>query len=232
MTHPAGEVQLPTQAGWDQVLYTKSGLLTALTSRQAWTVLPDRAMCVGDGSLVRVVTRKPTAVRCLYLRASLGVVPGSIRVINVSALTRELLLHAVDSCPLNLDSPADAALVTLLAEQLGARSEDPLRLPLPVDSRARLFADHVIGAPADPLSVAVASAAASRRTLERVFKVETNMALGAWRRRARVLAAVEAMANGSSVTSAALAVGYATPSSFVAAFKLELGVSPRVFMTR
>jgi len=232
VTHPAGDVELPTQAGWDQVIYTKSGLLTALTSRQAWTVLPHRALCVGDGSLVRLITRNATAVQCLYVRTSLGVVPPSIRVINVSALSRELLLYAVDSCPLRLDSPAETALITLLAEQLGAPPEDPLRLPLPVDSRARLFADHVIGTPANPLSVAIAAAGASRRTLERLFRSETDMALGAWQRRARVLASVEAMASGASVTSAALAVGYATPSSFVAAFKLELGVPPRVFMSR
>jgi AraC-like DNA-binding protein len=38
------------------------------------------------------------------------------------------------------------------------------------------------------------------------------------------------LAEGQSVTAAGTAVGYATPSSFVAAFRSELHAAPREFM--
>lgn len=38
------------------------------------------------------------------------------------------------------------------------------------------------------------------------------------------------LAEGDSVTQVALAVGYSTPSAFVAAFRSELDVPPREFM--
>ncbi|MBN4047442.1 hypothetical protein JYT71_00390 [Acidimicrobiaceae bacterium AH-315-P05] len=72
----------------------------------------------------------------------------------------------------------------------------------------------------DSVAVSVHGQAHARAAV----RTETDMTLGARRRRARALVAVEAMAGGSSVTSAAFTVGYATPSSFVAAFKLELRV--------
>jgi AraC-like DNA-binding protein len=148
----------------------------------------------------------------------------------MSPFTRELLLHTVDACPLGSDSPVDAALVTLLVDQIAAQPSAPLQLPLPGDDRARQVAEIVLADPAITIDAAASGVGASRRTLERLFRSETQMTLGGWQRRARVLAAIELMADNPSVTRTAALVGYATPSSFVAAFKSELGVPPRVFM--
>lgn len=231
VTHPSGEVHLPTQAGWQQVIYAKSGLMTARADRQAWTIPAHRALVVGDDTRVRLRTSSRAVVRCLYLDAALQAVEPAIRVINVSPLARELLLHAVESCPLDLSSPLDAALVTLLVDQLAAQPTEALELPIPSDDRARALANAVLAEPAVPLDQAIASIGAARRTLERLFRAETTMTLAGWRRRARVLAAVALMDAGQSVTAAATEVGYATPSSFVAAFRSELGVTPGSFMS-
>jgi AraC-like DNA-binding protein len=230
VTHPVGEVQLPTQPGWDQIIYAKSGLLVARTDTESWTVPPHRAICVADGVRIRLKTRRRTSVRCLYLRSQLGAGSSPIRVVSMSPFTRELLLHTVDACPLGSDSPVDAALVTLLVDQIAAQPSAPLQLPLPVDDRARQVAEIVLADPAITIDAAASGVGASRRTLERLFRSEAQMTLGGWQRRARVLAAIELMADNPSVTRTAALVGYATPSSFVAAFKSELGVPPRVFM--
>ncbi len=231
VTHPIGEVQLPTQPGWDQIIYAKSGLLIARTDTESWTVPPHRAICVADGTRIRLKTRRRTAVRCLYLRSHLGATASPIRVVSITPFTRELLLHTVDACPLGLVSPVDAALVTLLVDQIAAQPSAPLQLPLPGDDRARQMAEIVLADPAITIDAAVSGVGASRRTLERLFRSETQMTLAGWQRRARVLAAIELMADTLSVTRTAALVGYATPSSFVAAFKSELGFPPRAFMT-
>lgn len=230
VTHPPGEVLLPTEPGWDQVLYATSGAFIARTAVEAWTVPPHRALCLDDGTRVRVSTRTRTALRCLYLRADLGGVGRTTRVIDVGDLVRELLTDAVARCPLDLTTAADAALVTLLIDRLSSSPTAALHLPLPTDDRAVALMEVVLRDPSTDLASAIAGVGASRRTLERRVLAETSLTLAGWHRRARVLAAIEAMADGASVSDAASAVGYSTPSSFVAAFRSELGTTPRRFM--
>jgi AraC-like DNA-binding protein len=56
---------------------------------------------------------------------------------------------------------------------------------------------------------------ASERTLARAFTAEAGLPFGRWRTRLRL--------------RAALRVGYATPSAFVAAFRRETGLTPAAY---
>ena len=103
----------------------------------------------------------------------------------------------------------------------------PLRLPLPVDPRARAVASALRVDPAAGLPDALAS----RRTLERLFRAETGLSIGQYRERARLLAALPRLASGEPVARVAADVGYATPSAFGAMFKRVLGVSPTRYFT-
>ncbi len=131
---------------------------------------------------------------------------------------------------MDLTAPADAATITLLADQIALEPGAPLHLPLPGDPVARNIAHAIMSNPAGPLHDRIREANANRRTIERRFNAETGMSLGKWRRRARVLASVARLAEGDSVTNVAVTIGYSSPSSFVAAFRAELGTSPRDFM--
>ncbi len=230
ITHPPGRVALPTQPGWDYLLFAHSGLFTALTETQAWTVPTHRALCVPDGTRVRIDTARRTAMRCLYLDAGLDILGGGLRVVNLSPLSRELVTYAVTAAPMHLDTPAAEATITLLADRLADESDAPVHLPLPTDPVAMQVAAAIMSEPALGLDDHLLVANASRRTLERRFSTETRMSLGQWRRRARILAAVAQLGQGNSVTQVAVTVGYASPSSFVSAFRAELGSPPRDFM--
>ncbi len=230
ISHPPGRVALPTQPGWDYLVFAHTGLFTALTESVAWTVPAHRALCVPDGTQVQIETVGRAGIRCLYLDAQLGALGDALRVISLTPLTRELTLHAVDAAPMDLTSPADAATITLLSTQIALEPGAPLHLPLPDDPVARDIAHAIMSNPADPLNARIRAAHANRRTIERHFSAGTGMSLGKWRRRARVLASVSRLADGDNVTNAAVTVGYSTPSSFVAAFRAELGTSPRDFM--
>lgn len=227
ITHPAGIVTVPSQPGWDQVLFASIGLFTADASDETWTIPRHRALCVGDGATVRLQTTRRTPIRCLYARADLGLTGKGVRIATLTPLCRELLARSVTSAPLALDTPAERALVTLLTEELGRASDDqPLRLPLPLDAAARAVADAIVANPADAIDAHISAGFAHRRTIERRFRSETSMTLGQWRRRSRIHAALAMLSNGSPVTETALAVGYASPSSFIAAFRSELGQTP------
>lgn len=230
ITHPPGRVSLPTQPGWDYLVFAHTGLFTVLTESFAWTVPAHRALCVPDGTQVQIETTGRAGIRCLYLDAELGLLGDAVRVVSLTPLTRELTLHAVDAAPMDLTAPADAATITLLATQVALEPGAPLHLPLPDDPVARTVAHAVMSNPAEPLDDRIREANANRRTIERRFSAETGMSLGKWRRRARVLASVAKLADGDSVTNVAVSAGYSSPSSFVAAFRAELGTSPRDFM--
>jgi AraC-like DNA-binding protein len=230
ITHPPGRVALPTEPGWDYLVLAHTGLFTALTESAAWTIPAHRALCVPDGNRLRIDTPGRTGIRCLYLDAGLALLGDVVRVVNLTPLMRELTLHAVACAPMDLTSPADAATITLLVEQIALQRGAPLHLPLPDDPAAREVAEAIMSSPADPLHLQIGRANANRRTIERRFDAETGLSLGKWRRRARILASVAMLADGESVTSVAVTIGYSSPSSFVAAFRAELGTSPRDFM--
>lgn len=229
ITHPPGQVLLPTEPGWDQLLLAHSGLFTAHTHAQAWTVPGHRAICVPDGHRVHIETSRRVAIRCLYTRSTLALFGDRLRVVNLKPLTKELIYHAIRSAPMNLSQKADAALLTLLTDQINQLHDARLHLPFPVDSQARSVARAIMSEPAASLERHLKQAAMSRRTLERRFRTETQMSLGQWRRRACILASIPMLTEGTSVTSVAYRVGYSSASSFIAAFRSELDAPPREF---
>jgi AraC-like DNA-binding protein len=85
--------------------------------------------------------------------------------------------------------------------------------------------------PADrrPLAELASAAGASHRTIERLFASEARMSFGRWRVRQRMIAALEQLAHGDSVSNVAYAVGYETPSSFIAAFRASFGTTPTAY---
>ncbi|HET9451108.1 MAG TPA: AraC family transcriptional regulator [Aggregicoccus sp.] len=82
-----------------------------------------------------------------------------------------------------------------------------------------------LGAP-PTLEEAALLARQSRRTFSRAFRAATGLAWGQWVREARLARAAALLGGGMSVTDAALAVGYATPSAFTVAFQRGRGVAP------
>lgn len=107
-------------------------------------------------------------------------------------------------------------------------------LPLLVRSAARTrFANLVEPSGQGPwpgprdLALAVGR---SRRTIDRNFVQELGVTAGRWRRQQRWARAMALLADGIPVKDVALDVGYKSPSAFVAAFRREMGVTPKKLM--
>jgi AraC-like DNA-binding protein len=233
VTHPPGTAVLPVEAGWDQLLYAASGAMTVTISTGSWIIPQHRALWIPDNQAAAVSHRSRVAVRSLYFASSAQasrVLPCRPRAMTISRFCRELLVHTVRCCPLDLDEPVHAALLTVLLDQLRGQPEVPLWLPRPTDPRAAAFALAAAGDPTADTGRVAQRVGASRRTLERIFVAETGMSLGAWRRRAHILGSLDLLATGASVTAAGIAAGYGTPSAYVTAFQRELGVTPGQFV--
>jgi AraC-like DNA-binding protein len=154
--------------------------------------------------------------------------PWECRVISVTPLLRELILRVCAMPALDVRDAAHVRLMGVLVDEMAAAPVAPLTLPLPADERASRVARHVLrdSAGAETLDELARRYAAGRRTIERLFRSETGMSFGLWRQKARMLDSARLLAEGQSVTDAAVSVGYASTSAFIAAFKETFGCTP------
>ena len=83
-----------------------------------------------------------------------------------------------------------------------------------------------------PLDRIAQGVGASKRTLERIFRAETGVTFGQWRKQLRLLEALRQLAAGEPVTNVALRVGYESPSAFIAMFRNALGTTPSRYYGR
>ena len=214
---------------WDQLTYAASGVMHVHTERASWLVPPHRAVWLPAGMKHTEEMHAPVSVRTLYLAPKLAkALPRDACIVNIPSLLRELILHISRIGFLDRKNPTQAHLIGVLLDELVSVSDVPLQLPMPRDARARKLAAMLQSHPDDDDSVAQLSirAGASRRTMERLFLVETKMTVGEWRRRLRLLHGVRLLAGGESVTNAAFDAGYASTSAFIAAFKRTFGMTP------
>jgi AraC-like DNA-binding protein len=72
----------------------------------------------------------------------------------------------------------------------------------------------------------------SDKTLTRLFQRQTGLGFRLWRQRARLVHALPLLERGDRITDVALACGYDSLSSFIAAFRAHTGVTPRAFAAR
>lgn len=216
-----------------QLVHGERGVMTVRTEDGAWVVPPGYAVWVPPGVVHEVRAAGSVAMRTLYLRADSGVPVGArCRVVRVPVLVRELIARVVQLPEDYPEQGPEARLVMVLADELAGLPAAPLDLPLPRDRRAAAVAEALIRSPSDSrdLDAWGHAVGASDRTLARLFRRETGLTFGRWRQRRRLLAALERLAAGESVTAVALDLGYDSPSAFIAMFRRALGASPTRYL--
>lgn len=216
-----------------QLVYAVAGVMTVRTSEGTWVVPPQQAVWVPPGVAHEVRSATDLAMRTLYIHpAATGGLPRGCCVVTVPALLRELILTATTLPEAYAPDGPEARLMAVIPDQLRRLEPEPLHLPIPADRRLRAVTEALSQHPADGRSLAqwARTAAASERTLARLFKQETGMTFGAWRQRLRLLLAIGRLAEGQAVTAVAYDLGYESPSAFVAMFRRELGAPPARYL--
>jgi AraC-like DNA-binding protein len=197
-------------------------------------VPPLRAVWIPAKTPHSVVMSGCVSMRTLYFLPTLVRFPrAKCSVINVSPLLRELILHACDFKTLSKKIPSQKALIEMIVAQVASAHAVPLQLPNPVDARATRVARVLLADPSDnrTLEKLCQQCGASKRTMQRIFLSETRMSFVRWRQQLRLLRAMQGIASGEKVSSAALDAGYSSPSAFTAMFRKQLGTTPRAYFT-
>jgi AraC-like DNA-binding protein len=227
--HEGGDRIPPHRHDSAQLIHAASGVMAVDTRDGLWVVPPQRAVWVPAFTTHGIRMVGPVEIRTIYVRPGVAPLAGEgCCVVRVSALLRASILRAIDFPQPYADDGPEARIVGVILDEIREAPVAPLYLPMPTDERARRVALAFREDPADrrPASDWARRAGASERTLERLFQTEVGMTFGRWQQQARLLRALEILAEGATVTSAALDVGFATPSAFIAMFKRAMGTTP------
>jgi AraC-like DNA-binding protein/quercetin dioxygenase-like cupin family protein len=212
-----------------QLLYATSGVMRVATPVGTWMVPPQRAVWIPSGIQHEVGCVGDVAMRTIYMHSRAAPdTPAECCVLSVAPLLRELVLSLIDLPVQSLDEAPVKRQIAVLLDQIAAAPVIELHLPIPHDRRLRKVTDALTADPADRRSLDdwARESGASARTLARLFLSETGLSFGAWRQQVRLHEALARLATGEPVTSVAYAVGYDSPSAFIARFREVMGETP------
>ena len=215
---------------WVQFSYAISGVLGVHTEQGSFFAPPQWGVWIPAGLDHEVVTSTRAEMRSLYVRTQDSRwAPDRCRVLEVTPLARELIKAF---CLLPPDYPQpdsqEARLVQVLLDQLANLPEVGFSLPLPRHVRLLALCQELVDEPGQDITLTewASRLNMSEKTLMRLFQRETGLSFRGWRQRARLLASLNALEEGDSVTATALNCGYDSTSAFIAAFKALFGFTP------
>jgi AraC-like DNA-binding protein len=220
---------------WNQLVYAIAGVLTVIIERSCFVIPSEQAAWVPIGTRHRVGSLLGAEFRSLWLDDKIcSGIPKNCVVFSVSLLLRALIIEAATLQDERDDSGYASRIVHLIIDQLRRAQPLPAALPWPRQGQVLMLCEALYAEPADRRGPEEwgATLGLSARTLTRRFNDEVGMPLSQWRRRLRLIKAVEMLGSGCSVTQAALDLGYGSSSAFIYAFRQEMGMSPQAYCRR
>lgn len=240
------EVQ-PHRHPWAQVAMSTDGVIRMTAGRSTYIVPPSRALWIPPDVEHVVTVLEDAELRTVYVHPSarLAGLKGApaypvrrwpqCKVLEVSPLLRELVPHLdVRPDPLPSDAPPDprqAAIATLVLDELARAAPVRLGVDLPADKRLRACCEAAVADPARWARVDdwAERLGVSARTLARLFRSELGCSFGQWRQQVLLAQALTMAARGRPMLHIASELGYANASAFTAMVRRAVGQPPSRF---
>lgn len=239
---PSSHFQMGTrETGWHshlrgQLFCIENGLIHVRTEQGSWLLPPQRAGWIPPGQRhMANISGVTSAWNVVITPEAARSLPPAPCVFGVSELLRALVRRAVDWPHQDALGPVQRRMAAVLLDEIKSAPHEPLHLPMPTDRRLLRIANAVLATPGDnrTLEQWAAWAGLSPRTLSRLCQAELGSSFARWRQQAGLVHALEGLARGESVAQVSDALGYATPSNFIAMFRRAFGESPaRYFAQR
>jgi AraC-like DNA-binding protein len=215
-----------------QLVNPSSGVLAISAANGTWVVPPQRAVWIPAGVPHAHEAHGPTQMRTLAFPAKTDPLKAKDPVVlAVSPLLREIIIELTADADPSYTQRQRNDLERVALDQLRRVGQLPLRLPALTDDRLQAVAAGLRQHPADDKTLAELGkrVGASERTLSRLFRQETGMSFPQWRTQFRLQHALVLLADGTPVTTTALACGWSNPSAFIEAFRNVFGTTPGKF---
>ncbi|MGW4028963.1 AraC family transcriptional regulator [Streptomyces sp. NPDC004838] len=213
-----------------QLAWTRRGVIAVAVDDTHWILPPSRALWLPAGVVHRTGATREAVLRGLYFEPDRCSVQWTEPTpVAVDGFLAQLIGYLGRE---DLSDDARLRAEAVVPDLLRPLPASPIDVPDPVDARVRAVADTLLADPADPrgLEAHARAVGVSRRTLTRLFVHDTGMNFDRWRTHARLRAALPLLAEGQPVSRVARAVGYATASAFLAAFRRTVGTSPSRYL--
>jgi len=211
-----------------QLMGALSGLVSVGVNRQQWVVPAIHAIWIPPHCEHSVRSYGPFSGWSVFIaEPRCAALPPEPRAIRTTPLLRAAVSRAAswDGTPLDAQR---ARIADVILDEVAASKAESLGLPAPDDARLARITDALAQDLSDSrrLEEWAEWAGFSPRTLSRRFVAETGMSFAQWRAQARLLRALELVAEGISVTTIALELGYDNVSAFIDMFRRATGTTP------
>lgn len=218
-----------------QLAFSGEGVITVTTAGGRWVTPPNRAVWIPPLVFHETSAVADVTMHSVFVQDNIAAgLPRAVTAVAVSPLLRELIFHAAEFPEKADRSSTEQRILDVILDQLHLIQTSPLDLPMPQDKRLRKICEGILRDPASRTSLLEWEriVGASKRTITRLFPLETQLTFDAWRKQAVLLEALRRLAEGQAVSQVAIELNYESPSAFIAMFKKSLGATPGKYFPR
>ncbi|MFG3140269.1 helix-turn-helix domain-containing protein [Streptomyces sp. NPDC048211] len=211
-----------------ELVWVRGGTLTSRVGDHIFTVFEGNGLWMPAGV---VHSGRATAGAefhdALFAPDRTPIAFGEPKAIAMTPLLESLLAHLSRT---DLDPPARARAESVVFDVIQPSARQ-FALQLPGDPRIDVIAEALLDDPADGRSLEewARLLETSERTITRAFRQTTGLSFAQWRQMLRVHRALMLLSEGFDVMTVSETLGYAQPSSFIAAFRRVMGTTPGAF---
>ncbi|MGX1516339.1 helix-turn-helix domain-containing protein [Streptomyces collinus] len=212
-----------------ELVWVRGGTLTSRVAGQVFTVSKGYGLWMPAGMVHAGRATAGALFHDAYFAPDRTPVAfGEPKAIAMTPLLESLLTHLSYT---DLDAAARARAEAVVFDVLRP-AERQFALQLPDDARIGAIAEALLDDPADCRSLEewALRLGVSDRTVTRAFRQATGLSFAQWRQTLRVHRALTLLSEGIDVTTVSETLGYARPSSFIAAFRRVMGTTPGAFV--
>lgn len=216
-----------------QLMGALSGLVSVGLADHHWVVPTIHAIWIPPYCSHSIQSHGPFSGWSVFIAEHrCALLPSAPRAIRTTSLLREAVRRAATWSGTEFDA-AQARIAEIILDELAASKEESLGLPRPQDPRLCRITDALTSDLSDNrrLEQWAVWGGLAPRTLSRRFIAETGMTFGRWRQQARLLRALELIANGMPITAIAFELGYDNVSAFIDMFRRAFGTTPGRYVT-
>ncbi|OOF24606.1 hypothetical protein BZJ17_00280 [Salinivibrio sp. IB574] len=216
-----------------QLLCVQSGLVQIKTAEGTWVLPPSRAGWIPPNAKHSVLfCNAVSGYSVLLLPALCQLLPNRPQVVGLNQMLESMVARSAgwDQTQLTAEN---RRIADVIIDEIRTAEAEALYLPMPTDPRLVRVAEAILRQP-DSKNTAEQWAkvgALSARTLRRLMPAETGLTFVQWRNQAQLNHALALLAQGERVGEVAFALGYATPSNFIAMFKKAMGHPPAYYFS-
>ncbi|MBB5369308.1 MULTISPECIES: helix-turn-helix domain-containing protein [unclassified Janthinobacterium] len=232
---PADGFYPPHHHPWGEFVSAVSGVVEVQYAGGHYVVPPQYGIWLPPHTEHLAQNRREAWHSSVYISvAECADLPTQVTALTVSPLLRAMLEHLHRQPPGIPPSAAEARFLKVLVDLLATAERAGSYLPSSDDPLVQKVLNMLQHEPGDSRSVAelAAHVHTSERTLMRRCQRDLGMTLAEWRQRLRVVKAMSLLAQGRTVESIALELGYASSSAFITMFRRLTQETPDEYRKR